>query len=632
LVRELQQPFSSTILPATSVMSDIWTVDDTLGYRPFAEAVAEFIRHKETFPPLTIGIRAPWGAGKTSVMYMIRNTLDPPSPDGQHPRPITVVSDGRAISSAPRVGTILRKAKRKTKPPRLQARIPRDQRVTVWFNPWMYQTGEQIWAGLAKEIITQVTERMNASERESFWLEMNLRRLDREAIRHAVYRVLLRRLVVVSEFLGVAFIAALALAIGSANRLLTSTVLGVGGALSIFVGVARYVRLRREPARDVLSNLVQWRDPMQVEPPATGSDAPLSIADPAYAARAGFLQFVQSDVRAVLDLVAEPDRPIVVFIDDLDRCSPRVVAQVIEAVNAFLAGAYPNCVFVIAMEPLAAVASIEVAYRQLVHGLDLVKSDGPSLGWLFLDKLVQLPLQLPSATTDALSAFLGSFERQHVDGRGEKGTGPTNGEEETHASQEITPDAAADEEAGPLEQLASQEALVDRLDKAAASLDDISKVAKELMDTHEESVEKIVRAATDLFHRRFHHANPEIDDALKRELNTQTVINGREVKRFVNLFRFYAVIGARRRLHGIESATIREAVTLAAMAARWPDIVCAAGERKVLYELRDGWRSENLMCPERLQGFPERRLVQLAQFLQAEEHALSPGALSLLIG
>ena len=632
LLRELLRPFPSTILPATSLVSDIWTVNDTLGYRSFAEAVAEFIRHRETHPPLTIGIRAPWGAGKTSVMHMIRDALDPAAEDGQARQPITVVCDEDAEGGPLRVGTILRIAKRRTRPAHFRAKLGASQRITVWFNPWMYQTGEQIWAGLAKEIITQVTERMDAGHREAFWLEMSLRRLDRETIRRAVYRVLLRRLVLVSEFLATAILAAIALSLASASQLLSSAVLGVGGALSIFVGVMRYIKLRREPARDVLSNLVQWRDPMQLESPEADAEAPLSVAEPSYAVRAGFLQFVHSDVQAVLDLVAERDRPIVVFIDDLDRCSPRVVAQVIEAVNAFLAGAYPNCVFVIAMEPLAAVASIEVAYRQLLRGLKPFEADGPSLGWRFLDKLVQLPLQLPSATREVLPAFLGSFERQAA---GESASGeraePTSGVEAS-PREEMSPGAAANDDATGLGSLVSREALVARLDDMATSLDDISDAAKSLMRDGAASDEEIVHAATELFDRRFHRTNREVDSALKCELDMLTVINGREVKRFVNLFRFYAVIGARRRLQGHDSATIREAATLAAMASRWPDIVGVAAERSVLDELRDGMVNGRMNPPDRLKGFPERRLAALASFLQSKEHALSTGAFSLLVG
>jgi hypothetical protein len=203
----------------------------------------------------------------------------------------------------------------------------------------------------------------------------------------------------------------------------------------------------------------------------------------------------------------------------------------------------------------------------------------------------------------------------------------------------MTPGTAADDGATRLGSLVSREALVARLDEMATSLDDISVAAKSLMADGAAPDEEIVHAATVLFDRRFSRANREVDSALKRELDVLTVINGREVKRFVNLFRFYAVIGARRRLQGHVSATIREAATLAAMASRWPDIVGVAAERSVLDELRrnmvDGQLKMvdgKLQSPERLKDFPERRLAALASFLQDEDHALTPGAFSLLVG
>src|SRR2546423_7588021 len=66
--------------PEPRITRDFWTTQDALGYEPYAQPIAAFIRHRDTRPPLTIGIAAAWGAGKTSVMRMVREELDP---DGQ---------------------------------------------------------------------------------------------------------------------------------------------------------------------------------------------------------------------------------------------------------------------------------------------------------------------------------------------------------------------------------------------------------------------------------------------------------------------------------------------------------------------------------------------------------------------
>ena len=144
LVRAIQRSFPSAILPATSVVSDIWTVDDKLGYQPFADAIAVFLRHRDTRPPLTVGIRAPWGAGKTSLMRMIRETLDPCEADGRRST-VERVDTGQTPARGPSVATVLRIARRHGLPEQQSATVDANRLVTVWFNPWMYQTGEQIW-------------------------------------------------------------------------------------------------------------------------------------------------------------------------------------------------------------------------------------------------------------------------------------------------------------------------------------------------------------------------------------------------------------------------------------------------------------------------------------------------------
>ncbi len=131
-------------------------------------------------------------------------------------------------------------------------------RPTVWFNPWMYQTGEQVWAGLAHEIITQVTERMPRAERERFWLELNVRRVDEQAVRRRIYALVLER--VLPWALGglLAVIAGLGLLAVDAAVGAGLIALGPGG-----VAVLAATQLRRvlaAPPSGVLAELVAPAD------------------------------------------------------------------------------------------------------------------------------------------------------------------------------------------------------------------------------------------------------------------------------------------------------------------------------------------------------------------------------------
>jgi predicted KAP-like P-loop ATPase len=115
----------------------------------------------------------------------------------------------------------------------------------------------------------------------------------------------------------------------------------------------------------------------------------------------------------VLDLLATPERPVVVFVDDLDRCSSSTVTQVIEGINLFLAGGFPNCIFIIAMEPDLVAAHINTSYKDVIQALsnDGQRADG-SLGWRFLEKMVQLPLSVPHVGTEQAGGYIDAILRR----------------------------------------------------------------------------------------------------------------------------------------------------------------------------------------------------------------------------
>ena len=124
------------------------------------------------------------------------------------------------------------------------------------------------------------------------------------------------------------------------------------------------------------------------------------VREPDYEGKMGFLYLVESDIREILKLVSKPTAPLVIFIDDLDRCIPYKVAEVVEAVSLFLAGDYPNCIFVMGMEPRVVAAALEVANSDLINRMRQLGfgDESAPLGWRFMEKIVQLPLVLPPPT------------------------------------------------------------------------------------------------------------------------------------------------------------------------------------------------------------------------------------------
>ncbi|MEU9475968.1 P-loop NTPase fold protein [Streptomyces sp. NPDC048191] len=98
---------------------------------------------------------------------------------------------------------------------------------------------------------------------------------------------------------------------------------------------------------------------------------------------------------AVEEFVGENGR-LVVFVDDLDRCTPESAMTVLESLKLFLA--HSQCVFVLALDldVLAAIATNKFG--------DALEGAPPEVvsGMAYLDKIVQLPFFLPDVGFDTL--------------------------------------------------------------------------------------------------------------------------------------------------------------------------------------------------------------------------------------
>jgi hypothetical protein len=283
-------------------------------------------------------------------------------------------------------------------------------RYTVWFNAWKYESGNQLWAGLATEIIDQLTARMAPLDREEFLLRLQASRIDPAKVRARIYDLALSGTLT-----------------GLRNAWLwvrSAIPLGVGG-VGVALGATAWVPI------SIASSLL-WvvgevsvlfgkkKDDAEKEPVSAALGDIVSVPD--YDSELGFTHRVVEDLQRVFAALSpsvqavphektEPRKertaawpPIVVFVDDLDRCSPRKVADVIEGVNMFLAGDFMPCVFVIGMDPQMVSAALETAHKDITTGLPRYDRQTP-LGWRFMDKFIQLPFTIPPPSSDKLDDY-----------------------------------------------------------------------------------------------------------------------------------------------------------------------------------------------------------------------------------
>ena len=187
------------------------------------------------------------------------------------------------------------------------------------------------------------------------------------------------------------------------------------------------------------------------------------IREPEYTTEAGFLHLFHRDMKLILEAAGvSEDKPLVIFVDDLDRCSFGTVAEVVEGLNLFLAGQFPHCVFVIGMEPTLVAAQLAVAYRDLFATLSDDDSAAARIryGWRFLEKMVQLPVALPTARAARLDRYVGSLTSYSANGDNR--------------------DPEGADEPGEAEIDEHEQALVQELDRRGGGIADIAAAARAL--------------------------------------------------------------------------------------------------------------------------------------------------------
>lgn len=97
--------------------SDLWTVQDELGFEPYVKALASFLTAQGTKGPLTVSVEGEWGSGKTSFMKQLHQEIERVGADGDR------------------------------KP------------LVVEFSAWRFQEAEGLWAAFALKVLQELKRR-----------------------------------------------------------------------------------------------------------------------------------------------------------------------------------------------------------------------------------------------------------------------------------------------------------------------------------------------------------------------------------------------------------------------------------------------------------------------------------------
>lgn len=264
----------------------------------------------------------------------------------------------------------------------------------VWFNAWKYDNQSDLWIALLQAITSQV-------EKDTVAFKV----LTRRFLRLVSWKFFIN-ITFIFSFFGLSlwlFDDANLIKDASSSKLSSILPTGILVSALYFLGALKPTVALIQKMKNPLG--------MDINELVNGKDLPDRIES---------IRAFDKDLEDRLnDYLGENGR-LIIYIDDLDRCSPDHAVEIIEAVNLFLET--DRCIFVIGMDHKLISSSIELKYKDLSKRFSEFYvengrySEERSYGEFFLKKIIQVPLNIPTLTEDEVKSYIGSFIHTKEDG------------------------------------------------------------------------------------------------------------------------------------------------------------------------------------------------------------------------
>jgi HEAT repeat protein len=515
--------------------------EDLLGSTVYAQALADFIRNEKTEKPITIGIDAAWGMGKTFLMEMICKEL---------------VGEERCRRSRGLIGVraYAQGHKSEAKENQLSTVNEDDQQkrlMAIWFNAWKYDKEGSLWAALTLEILRQLRQQSGFRDWAELIIKVNLARFEWESLFEKIVRITILAIPV----------------------LLLSIVVCL---FNFFVTKYDIVWLLTQSFQDYgLAWLLALIGAMVVtfkylyKSLIGPFDLKISqyLREPNYGERIGFLAQFEEDFSRMINIITKGgQKTLVIFIDDLDRCSPPKPVEIIEAINTLIDA--KDCVFVIGMDGRAVASSIEAKYKDLRDYLDKTgDSAGASLGQRFLDKIIQINFRIPTAERNSISNLIKHM--MPVIDRSDENL--IHAKALDRSERDETKINVSDKHFQERRDVLGTSEKENEDAKVAFKKEKSSEYRGEI-DLPESDQDKKKEEQKILeFAQKFDDFD-EVLDAIKRAQPFLRA-NPRRIKKFLNYFRLLALIANRKRLLESKIISLDMLAKWTVIQIRWPDII-----------------------------------------------------------
>jgi dipeptidyl aminopeptidase/acylaminoacyl peptidase len=344
-----------------------WSDPDPLHFKPIALGLSRFLRNINTEPPLTIAITGKWGTGKSSLMNLLQEDL-------------------RQFGCFP-----------------------------VWFNAWHHRKEEHLLAALLENIKTQAippwwTWPGIAFHGRLLWLR--IRKTVLQTVMVSIFLLLVGLVIraclpnIRVEMISAYFKALIGLKEWAdwTAWLAGGMGMGIPGVLIYMWFRNKIVALSSNPAQ-LLSRLSQ--------------NASLKDYQEKLSLRYRFAEEFSEVCRA---LRTRTSPGLVILIDDLDRCPPADVLDVMEAVNYFVSAA--QCFIILGMDRRQVEHCVGLGFKDIVEGLpqdelhfaagDTLNEEGRRRAFArhYLEKLINVDVPIPEMDVLQAASLLVAEEKE----------------------------------------------------------------------------------------------------------------------------------------------------------------------------------------------------------------------------
>jgi len=342
--KELEVPPKECIAPTGDTDRPLEPDDrEARNLMPLAKTLADFLRNDETKPPLTVAITGTWGSGKSSLMNLVR---------------------GHLVEAGWR---------------------------PVWFNAWHHQKEESLLAALLQTIRMQAVPKFWNRGGPSFYARLFGIRL----MQHRAPVIALLMLVAFSA----GFVIGFPLLVETAQKHDLSATL-----VDFFPPGAAKVLLLLLSAGSILYSLTKALSAFGVQPAELLSQMSTGAKIKDLKAQTSFRERFASEFEEVTDAL-NPKRSMLIFIDDLDRCRPENVVDVLEAVNFLISSG--DCFVILGMARDKVEPAVGLAFERMAAEMDTpegsehaspeqtARARRQDLARQYLDKLINIEVPVP---------------------------------------------------------------------------------------------------------------------------------------------------------------------------------------------------------------------------------------------